>query len=111
MRFVDRRWRFLQDRFGPFLAMHEPEHQKAWFNRKVPPWLAESPAKHKILTWGNHDWCGQKCAFPFDTPEQASTTELQILVDQLTTVLSPGDPLSNGRRLGRILGSGRPAAR
>lgn len=43
------------DRFGPFLAMHAPEEQKAWFNRKVRPWLARSPSKHKILTWGNHD--------------------------------------------------------
>jgi hypothetical protein len=30
--------------------MHAPEEQKAWFNRKVRPWLARSPAKHKILT-------------------------------------------------------------
>jgi 3',5'-cyclic AMP phosphodiesterase CpdA len=74
------------DRFGPFLAMHAPEEQKAWFNRKVRPWLARSPAKHKILTWGNHDWCGQECEFPYDSPAEASTTDLQILVDQLTTV-------------------------
>jgi len=77
------------DRFGPFRARHEPEKQKSWFNRKVRPWLAKAPATHKILTWGNHDWCGQECAFPYDSPEHASTTELQILVDQETTVDSP----------------------
>lgn len=78
------------DRFGPFLAMHDPNQQKAWFNRKVRPWLARSPATHKILTWGNHDWCGQECAFPSDSPAQASTTDLQILVDEATTVPYPG---------------------
>ena len=78
------------DRFGPFLAMHAPEEQKAWFNRKVRPWLARSPAKHKILTWGNHDWCGQECEFPYDSPGETSTTDLQILVDQRTTVTLAG---------------------
>jgi Icc-related predicted phosphoesterase len=90
------------DRFGPFLAMHEPEQQKSWFNRRARPWLANAPAAHRILTWGNHDWCGQECAFPYDSPEQVSTTDLQILVDQGTTVDSPegsitvwGTPWSN----------------
>src|SRR3990167_818471 len=46
------------DRFGPFWAMHAPEQQRSWFDRHVRPWLAEVPATHKLLTWGNHDWCG-----------------------------------------------------
>ncbi len=66
------------DRFGPFLAMHHPEQQNAWFNRNVRPWLAKVPATHKILTWGNHDWCGQTCSFR-NSPEEASTTDLQIV--------------------------------
>lgn len=74
------------DRFGPFLAMHDPDQQKSWFNRKVRPWLAKAPATHKILTWGNHDWCGQACSFRHDSPSEASTTELQILVDDQTCV-------------------------
>jgi len=74
------------DRFGPFLAMHDPDQQKAWFNRKVRPWLAKSPATHKISTWGNHDWCGQACEFRHESPTAASTTELQIVVDEATSV-------------------------
>jgi hypothetical protein len=46
------------DRLGPFLVMHDPDQQKAWFDRNVRPWLAKAPATHKIATWGNHDWCG-----------------------------------------------------
>jgi len=74
------------DRFGPSLAMHDPDQQKSWFNRKVRPWLAKAPATHKILTWGNHDWCGQACGFRHDSPAEASTKELQILVDEATSV-------------------------
>jgi Icc-related predicted phosphoesterase len=74
------------DRLGSFLAMHDPDRQKAWFNRNIRPWLAASPATHKILTWGNHDWCGQACDFRHDSPASASTTDLQIVVDEATRV-------------------------
>jgi hypothetical protein len=74
------------DRFGPFVAMHNPDQQKSWFNRSVRSWLARSPATHKVLTWGNHDWCGQTCSFRHDSPAEARTTELQILVDEGTRV-------------------------
>ena len=50
------------DRFGPFMAVHDPYQQQAWFDRTVRPWLAATPATHKLLTWGNHDWCGQMCS-------------------------------------------------
>lgn len=76
------------DRIGPFLAMHDPEQQKGWFDRSIRPWLATAPATHKILTWGNHDWCGQMCSFRGDAPAEASLTDLQIVVDQVTTVPS-----------------------
>jgi Calcineurin-like phosphoesterase len=74
------------DRFGPFLAMHAPEQQKSWFDRHVRPWLASVPAAHKILTWGNHDWCGQACNFRRDSPAEASLADAQILVDEGTVV-------------------------
>jgi hypothetical protein len=74
------------DRVGPFFAMHDQEQQKSWFNRSVRPWLAKAPATHKVLTWGNHDWCGQACSFLHDSPAEAITTELQILVDEGTRV-------------------------
>jgi Icc-related predicted phosphoesterase len=78
------------DRFGPFLAMRDPDHQKAWFDRIVRPWLANAPATYKIVTWGNHDWCGQLCSFRGDSPAEASLTDVQILVDDVTRVPSAG---------------------
>ena len=74
------------DRFGPFMARHEPHHQKAWFDHTARQWLSSGPATHKILTWGNHDWCGQACSFRSDSPEHARSTDMQILVDEETTV-------------------------
>src|SRR3972149_4526559 len=56
------------DRFGPFWAMHAPEQQRSWFDRYVRPWPAEVPATHTLLTWGNHDWCGQAWGFRRDSP-------------------------------------------
>ena len=76
------------DRFGPFMAVHDPHQQQAWFDRTVRPWLAATPATHKLLTWGNHDWCGQMCSFRSDTPAHARSTDLQILVDEGTSVPS-----------------------
>jgi hypothetical protein len=78
------------DRFGPFMAVHDPYQQQAWFDRTVRPWLAATPATHKLLTWGNHDWCGQMCSFRSDTPAHARSTDLQILVDEGTSVSSAG---------------------
>ncbi|MCC7123389.1 MAG: metallophosphoesterase [Acidobacteria bacterium] len=74
------------DRFGPFMAVHYPSQQQAWFDRKVRPWLAAAPATHKVLTWGNHDWCGQQCSFRADSPSHARSTDLQIVVDERTTI-------------------------
>jgi hypothetical protein len=64
---------------------------------------------HKVVTWGNHDWCGQVCDFVLDSPQHARSKDFQILVDEGTTVPSPdatagrmsvwGTPWSN--RFGR----------
>lgn len=79
------------DRFGPFWAMHDPYQQQSWFNRKIHPWLDAAPATHKLLTWGNHDWCGQACSFDSDSPALARSTDLQILVDEATTIRGSRD--------------------
>jgi 3',5'-cyclic AMP phosphodiesterase CpdA len=78
------------DCFGPFIAMHQPHLQREWFDREVRPWLAAAPATHKLLTWGNHDWCGQACSFRSDSPANAASTALQILVDEGTMVPHSG---------------------
>src|SRR5687767_15354848 len=97
------------DRFGPFMAVHDPYQQQAWFDRTVRPWLAATPATHKVLTWGNHNWCGEMCSFRSDTPAHARSTDLQILVDEGTTVPSGGTPVAKcpcGRRPGPIRSCG-----
>lgn len=81
------------DRFGPFMAVHDPHQQRAWFDREVRPWLTAAPATHTLLTWGNHDWCGQACSFLSDSPAHARSTNLQILVDEATTI-----PCSDGTK-------------
>jgi Icc-related predicted phosphoesterase len=78
------------DRIGTVTARDQPAEQKAWFDRHVRAWLADAPAVHKVLTWGNHDWCGQMCSFRSDTPAHARSTDLQILVDEGTSVPSVG---------------------
>ncbi len=78
------------DRFGPFMALHHPHQQQAWFDRKVRPWLAAAPATHKLLTWGNHDWCGQACSFRADSSARSRSTNLQNLVDEATTIPCSG---------------------
>lgn len=82
------------DRIGASLAERDPDAQKAWFDAHARPWLANAPATHKVLTWGNHDWCGQACAFDGDSPAVASTTALQVLVDEGTQVPAVGRSIS-----------------
>lgn len=85
------------DLIGSSFAQHHPAGQKAWFDQHVRPWLEKAPAAHKILTWGNHDWCGQACSFEHDAPAAASTTALQIVVDEATRVPADG---TAGRSIG-----------
>lgn len=81
------------DRFGPFLAMHVPEQQMRWFERHMLPWLTEAPAAHKVLTWGNHDWCGQACDFE-SRPWSGPGNSVQIVVDRVATVPWDGGMIS-----------------
>ena len=53
------------------MAVHGPDKQQAWFDRTVRPWLAATPATHKLPTWSNPDWCEQMCSFCSDTPAHA----------------------------------------
>lgn len=76
------------DRVRDTVAMFQPQVQSVWFDRMIRPWIAASPARHRIATWGNHDFCGQACDFSADMPGRASSTTLQIVVDQLTAVPS-----------------------
>ena len=78
------------DRLDGKLAQDHPDRQKVWFETTARPWLARTPAAHRLLTWGNHDWCGQACSFRSDSPEHARSTDLQILVDEGTTVVRSG---------------------
>jgi Icc-related predicted phosphoesterase len=74
------------DRIDGVLAQHDPARQKGWFDQHARSWLAQVPATHKILTWGNHDWCGQACHFTDDGPGRSCSTKGQIVVDAKTSV-------------------------
>jgi Icc-related predicted phosphoesterase len=76
------------DRVRDTVAMFQPQVQSVWFDRMIRPWIAASPARHRIATWGNHDFCGQACDYSSDRPGRAPATTLQIVVDELTTVPS-----------------------
>ena len=78
------------DRIGTSFAGDHPDRQKAWFEEQARPWLAAAPATHRILTWGNHDWCGQSCRFEDDSLTATASTSLQILVDEGTRVPASG---------------------
>jgi len=68
------------------LAQDHPDRQKVWFETQARPWLVRTPAAHRLLTWGNHDWCGQAFTFDADAPAHAHSGALQIVVDRCTTV-------------------------
>lgn len=74
------------DRIDGVLAQEDPARQKAWFETRGRDWLGKAPAAHRIVTWGNHDWCGQVCRV--DAGSAASG--LEILVDAGTTVHADG---------------------
>lgn len=82
------------DHIGTSFAGDHPEQQKAWFDEHARPWLANAPATHKILTWGNHDWCGQAGGFDSDSPLAPLSPAVQILVDAGTRV-----PAADGRSI------------
>src|SRR5687767_9854021 len=77
---------------GGRLARDFPDSQKSWFDAVARPWLAAAPATHKILTWGNHDWCGNAMQFTAEAPGGVGSTRGQIIVDSSTTIPSPGSP-------------------
>jgi 3',5'-cyclic AMP phosphodiesterase CpdA len=77
------------DGLGRLLAQDAPHEQARWFHQTIRPWLAEARTAHRILTWGNHDWCGQACDFSSDAPGRVSDGALQIVVDTETRVPVP----------------------
>jgi 3',5'-cyclic AMP phosphodiesterase CpdA len=70
------------------LAMLRPDLQAAWFNRMIRPWAAAAPVRQRVLTWGNHDWCGEACDFSQDSPAVSPAAPLHIVVDDVVHVRS-----------------------
>jgi Icc-related predicted phosphoesterase len=50
------------DGFGGLWARHFPDRQLLWFENVWLPWRERQPARHCLVTWGNHDYCGQENA-------------------------------------------------
>jgi Icc-related predicted phosphoesterase len=74
------------DQIGKSHAAVAHDQQERWFDRYVRPWFLQAPAAHKVMTWGNHDWCGEDGDFAADVPGRARPGELQIVVDGETSV-------------------------
>jgi len=49
---------------------------------RAGPVLAATAATHKLLTWGNHDWCAADVQLPLGHACARPMTDLQILVDE-----------------------------
>jgi 3',5'-cyclic AMP phosphodiesterase CpdA len=78
------------DGIGRVTASLAPDLQARWFDENARPWLASAPARHRILIWGNHDWCGERCNFSDDAPGTVSSGRLVILNDQLVRIPQDG---------------------
>jgi hypothetical protein len=78
------------DQIGRSHAAVARDQQERWFDRYVRPWLATAPASHRVMTWGNHDWCGEDGGFAEDVPGRAAPGGLQIVVDDETSVPDGG---------------------
>ena len=76
------------DRFGPFSARERPELQASWFRDTILPWLAAAPTSQAILTWGNHDWCGQSAESAASLEIEAAGRGVTIVVDSTVRVTS-----------------------
>ncbi len=74
------------DQIGTSHAAVAHDQQERWFDRYVRPWFLQAPASHKVMTWGNHDWCGEDGDFADDMPGRAKNGALQIVVDGETSV-------------------------
>jgi hypothetical protein len=82
------------DRFGPFYARERPDLQATWFRETILPWVAEAPASQAILTWGNHDWCGQSAEWAPYLTREAADRGASIVVDSTVRIVAGGTPFS-----------------
>jgi Icc-related predicted phosphoesterase len=78
------------DRFGRFSAKERPGLQATWFRETILPWLAAAPASQAILTWGNHDWCGQSAELASYLRIEAADRAAKIVVDSMVRVEAGG---------------------
>ncbi len=60
-----------RDRIG---SGPQTERQEQWFRDVWIPWRDRQPAKMCVLTWGNHDYCGEKIHAGANTVWHGPTT-------------------------------------
>jgi hypothetical protein len=80
------------DRFHGIPASHDPRLQAAWFAGKVLPWLEAAPCDHVLLTWGNHDFCGQMPDLLTHLPKLRKVeivVDREVVVDGVRVWLTP----------------------
>lgn len=68
------------DIFGGVWARQNPRRQWTWFKEVFIPWAQRRPATQVLVTWGNHDFCGEGRGTPM------VFGKVRVVVDDLTEV-------------------------
>jgi hypothetical protein len=80
------------DVFAGYPARHYPSRQMQWFERTWLPWRYAQPVATCLVTWGNHDYCGQ-ASMNFDHDVDGKVTyvccDRDITVGGLRVYLTP----------------------
>ena len=63
------------DLFGGVPASVDPDRQLRWWSHKWLPYVQKSNARKILVTWGNHDFCGQGAVIP--------AGRVEVVVDRL----------------------------
>jgi Icc-related predicted phosphoesterase len=69
------------DMIGGLWARTDPKQQLHWFHTVWMAWRYRQPAKHCIVTWGNHDYCGSLLVGAREAA--LDTPDTEIVVDRL----------------------------
>ncbi len=80
------------DVFGGIPARLDPRRQRRWFEDTWLPWRYAQPAGTCVVTWGNHDYCGEVwpgMMHQHDGKTTVVATDQEVTVCGLRVYLTP----------------------
>lgn len=77
------------DVFGGLPAKRNPVLQKQWFEWDFLQWLRKQPAEFKVITWGNHDYCGHLIPNKHYPKNIHVVSDGMIMIDGIKLWLTP----------------------